>query len=493
MNIFRTNAVAKTLRCRGVSADRIENYRKDTGHGFPHAEKVFKTSQKLLDLAGVKIKADDLRALSSMAGIKDLTHSLELACAIHDLTDSAKKLEDLDGIFPGLKPKITREEIGRFLVLGEYGVTREMIDHFYGQITQLSAAQGEIPVRRYHHLSAAILAYNLLAEDPTFEGKAVDAKLVALAILSHNGMNPSLVPGHSVIGALMDADTLAEFDIVRMIDININKAGRVLFDESIPWKARMEMLIKQRQPEEVEADPAYGRTGKWLDTFQYTMVRLISNLSNSIYRDPTAVSMLLGEENGLFDKALTDTIAAIKKNAKDKNEIAAIGKTLMRLINEAMGDAQYIFAVSLLAKAKSRIADELLWPCCKRNELPASLILGFIKPRGFIGEGFLEAGVRTEKDIAAVVRLVIKIAESRPFAKGSIKLPDSGRTVTAYNYMEVDDVDCISAYVSYKGEQIFVFGAETMEFTRQLAKAWHPKAVLTMKMVAHYLKRPLDN
>lgn len=101
-----------------------------------------------------------------------------------------------------------------------------------------------------------------MADNPNFEGEAIDAKLVALAVLSHNEMNPNLVPKHPLIGALMDADTLAEFDIVRMIDININKAGRALFDKSIPLKARMEMLIEQRRPEEIETDPAYGRTGK---------------------------------------------------------------------------------------------------------------------------------------------------------------------------------------------------------------------------------------
>ncbi|EKD53076.1 MAG: hypothetical protein ACD_61C00163G0002 [uncultured bacterium] len=352
--VLTASTISEFLISRGVRAEYVEKYLLDTAHGFTHAEKVFETAKKLLGL------------IETPAKTEGLIPSLELACVLHDF--AGLKLDTLPSdeissilnkIYPELGEKITQQELNKFLVVGEYGITQEIVNHFQSQIAQLSTAQNEVSVRQFHHLSGAILAYNLLAGNPIFAGKVVDAKLVALAVLSHNEIDLNFAPKQPVGDVLMDADKLAEFDVVRMIDININKVKRSLFDSGIPRRVRIEALIDHRGAEEIELDPSFGKTGKWLDTFQFSMLKLVSNLSDTIYRNPKTVLVLLGEKDGLFDQALTDTFKAIRQHAKSPKEIAAIGRALLDLINEAKNDPQYQLAIPLISRAEFRITCEI--------------------------------------------------------------------------------------------------------------------------------------
>jgi len=348
MASFRTLAICTSLRNRGVSEGTLRRYQRDNGHGAPHGEKVFATACELLDRGNVLLTHRELNAM-------------QYACLLHDLTDFARNSADLDRRFPGLSQRLNREELGRFLIPGELAVTTEMVEHFHQKLVALNASDGK--AREYHHLSGAILAFILLTEnlDPKLELAGIDARLAALAILAHSEMDPRFAPRHPIIDAVMDSDTLAEFDIGRMIEINIVKAGRPLFDPSIPWRARMEMLSQQRRPEEVESDPVYGRSGRWLDTFEYTFVRLISNLTRVIYRDPVVVAKVLGGKGRLFDQALTDSFAATRKyTSTDPGQARQVGLALLRLIAAARTDAQYRLALPLLQHAEQRVTAEMI-------------------------------------------------------------------------------------------------------------------------------------
>lgn len=351
--MFTANTVKDFLVSRGVCLDYVERYLQDYGHGFAHSVKVFTISEKLLHLS----EGDRVTELLPSLAISSLLHDFTGLALEHSTTTQVNSL--LDQIFPKLQASITPEFLDKFLVLGEYGINKEIYDHFQSLLSLFLQSNDETTFRKHHHLTGAILAYTILKDNPTFDDKNVDAKQVALAILSHTEMNPSLVPKHPVIDILMDADTLSEYDINRMIDININQVKRPLFDGSIPWEARREMLIDQRDGEPIELDHKYGRTGRWLDTFEYTIVKLVSNLTDRIYRNPKSVLTLLSKKNELFDKSIDDTFGAIQKYAKDGSEILTVYKSILDLIKEARTNPQYQLALKLLDRLEQRIGYEI--------------------------------------------------------------------------------------------------------------------------------------
>jgi hypothetical protein len=350
--MFTADTIKQFLNSRGVCLDYIERYLQDYGHGFAHSVKVFTISEKLLHI-------------SEENQISELLPSLAIASVLHDFTGLALEHSTttqtnslLDQIYPKLQTSITSQVLDRFLVLGENGINKDIYDHFQGLMSSFLKSSDETTFRKYHHLTGAVLAYILLKDKSTFGGEVVDPKHVALAVLSHTEMNPTLVPRHLVIDILMDADTLSEFDINRMIEININQVKRPLFDGSIPWEARREMLIDQRDGEPIELDHKYGRTGRWLDTFEYTIVKLVSNLTDRIYRNPKAVLTLLSRKNELFDKAIADTFGAIQKYTKSNSETLVIYKAMLDLIKEARTSPQYQPALELLGRLEQRIGNE---------------------------------------------------------------------------------------------------------------------------------------
>lgn len=351
--MFTADTIKQFLISRGVCPSYIERYLQDYGHGFGHAAKVFTISEKLLHISEENRVSEFLPSLA----ISSLLHDFTGLALEHSTPTQSNSL--LDQIYPKLQTLITPQVLDKFLVLGEYKINNDTYDHFQGLISLFLQSSDETTFRKYHHLTGAVLAYTLLKDNPTFGGEVVDAKQVALAILSHTDMNPSLVPRNPIIDILMDADTLSEFDINRMIEININQVKRPLFDDTVPWEARREMLIDQRDGEPIELDPKYGQSGRWLDTFEYTIVKLISNLTDRIYRNPKAVLTLLSRNDELFDKAIDDTFKAIQKYAKSNPEKLAIYNAMIDLTKEARTNSQYQSALELLGQLEQRIDNEV--------------------------------------------------------------------------------------------------------------------------------------
>jgi hypothetical protein len=263
----------------------VQDFMRDGECGLLHGKKIAKIQQELQKFGKIDLTGKG-------------TGALQWATMLHEITYINDRAEYMK-VFSG--HEVSKESI--FPVLA--GLNNDSIAKALKGVGEFNSAlkKGDAPLYPFHHLTAALFAYNILQDE-----LGSDAVIAAQAILLHHERDIKLIPADPAVRLLRDSvkiESLNERSLTENINRNILIYNRLFFDPDIIQEVREEILEGRINPDDQEFDNA----GFKLDAFQFTVEFLFPDTNPDRFALPDVVRPYL-HRHELFLKFLRVVVEA---------------------------------------------------------------------------------------------------------------------------------------------------------------------------------------